>query len=262
MIKLTIRSSSNLSLFFLYSSQVAHKMESAPNAAIFNPIRFCILFWSNFELSKLFSSVSFITNKLPRAQSFHGFQNWPIEIPKDQGSPGQVMVSEIHSERKLFGAYFIKAIKYNSKLLGRIDTFVELGIHCFWNIFYHLIKYFQKSKVGIRYENSIENNKCDVNMTIFGFESLFWPWKYIWPWPRMICNSAFIVFDTWCSPFSCIIRKQHAVHLKIHYYIVQHVTRSHGRRLSDKPGKLTKMKLGRLFHFRSWSSFGVAWPFQ
>ena len=31
----------------------------------------------------------------------------------------------------------------------------------------------------------------------------------------MICNSAFIVFDTWCSPFSCIIRKQQAVHLKI-----------------------------------------------
>ena len=88
MIKLTIRSSSNLSLFFLYSSQVAHKMESAPNAAIFNPIRFCILFWSNFELSKLFSSVSFITNKLPRAQSFNGFQNWPIEIRKDQGSLG------------------------------------------------------------------------------------------------------------------------------------------------------------------------------
>ena len=39
--------------------------------------------------------------------------------------------------------------------------------------------------------------------------------KSIWPWPRMICNSAFIVFDTWCSPFSCIIRKQQAVHLKI-----------------------------------------------
>ena len=62
-----------------------------------------------------------------------------------------LMVSEIHSERKLFGAYFIKAIKYNSKLLGRIDTFMELGIHCFWNIFYHLIKYYSKI---IRNENS------------------------------------------------------------------------------------------------------------
>ena len=57
---------------------------------------------------------------------------------------GPDMMSEIHSERKLFGADFIKTIKYNSKLLSGIDTFMKLGIHCLWNIFYHEIKYYRK----------------------------------------------------------------------------------------------------------------------
>ena len=78
--------------------------------------------------------------------------------------PRALMDSEIHSERKLFGAYFIKAIKYNSKLLGRIDAFVELGIHCFWNIFYHLIKYFQNSnamRIILRITNGLSRRKHD-----------------------------------------------------------------------------------------------------
>ena len=57
---------------------------------------------------------------------------------------GPDMMSEIHPERKLFSANFIKTIKYNSKLLSGIDTFMELGIHCFWYIFYHEIKYNRK----------------------------------------------------------------------------------------------------------------------
>ena len=179
------------------------------------------------------------------------------------------MVSEIHSERKLFGAYFIKAIKYNSKLLGRIDTFVELGIHCFWNIFYHLIKYFQKSKV--RYENSIENNKWDVNMTIFGSESLFCEFsqclgnRTIWPWKIFDLDLEWFAIQL--SSFSTLDALHfHALSgnntLSTWKFIIISSKLLHGRRLSDKPGKLTKTKLDRLFHFRSWSSFGAAWPFQ